>query len=126
MDITSLLVATVAGYAVGALWFAPFIFGKAWQRLRGVDMSKVTWRPMVFGFVIELVRAYVMAIVVAAMGAYSLITGIETGFWIWLGFVATVGLTQLNYEKMSFKLFAITYGYHLVAMVVMGAILATW
>lgn len=128
MDITALLLAAVAAFAVGMVWYT-VLFGKAWRRLmnvpEGAKMSAMG-TTFVAGFVIELVRAYVMLKIVAAMGAFSVSTGLEAGFWVWLGFTATVGLTQVVYEKKGWKYFAISYGYHLAALLVMGAILATW
>lgn len=125
MDLTSLLVATLASFVIGGLWYSPFLFGRAWKRLAGVE-GGMSWKTAIVGFAIEAVRAYVMAIIVASMGAFSLATGMEAGFWIWLGFVATVGAMELLYERRSWKLLAISFGYHLVALMAMGAILATW
>ncbi len=35
----AVLVATIAYFALGALWYAEFAFGKAWQRAVGWDLT---------------------------------------------------------------------------------------
>ena len=35
LNIWAILVATVSAFLLGALWYAPFLFGKAWQRANG-------------------------------------------------------------------------------------------
>lgn len=124
----AILVAAVAAFAVGAIWYAPPLFGRPFQRLLGPvsGLKKPGFAAsLLAGFALELVRAYVMLMLVAATGAFSLGAGAETGFWAWLLFAAGVAINNL-YERRSWKLFAINAGYHLLAFLVMGAILATW
>jgi hypothetical protein len=50
--------------------------------------------------------------------------GMKVGFAMWLGFVATVQLTDTLFGRKPFKLFLINTGYQLTCYLVMGAILA--
>lgn len=128
MDVTALLLAAVASFAIGAVWFT-LLFGKPYRRLLGVPegaSAKGMGTAMAVGFVLDLVRAYVLIQVVAAMGAYSVATGAEAGFWVWLGFVFTTFVGAVVYEKRSPRVAAISAGYYLVAYLVMGAIVAVW
>lgn len=128
MGIPTFVLAAIASFALGALWYT-VLFGRPWRRLMGVPEGAAKEgmaKTLAVGFLVELLRAYVMLKVVAAMGAYSFDTGVEAGFWVWLGFVATVGVSQVLYERRGWKLFAITYGYHLAALLLMGGILAAW
>ncbi len=77
-------------------------------------------------FVGSLVTAAVLGKFVGTMGATSIGAGAAVGFWAWLGFVATVTLGSVLYEKRSFSLYALNNGYQLVALVVMGAVLGVW
>jgi hypothetical protein len=45
---------------------------------------------------------------------------------VWLGFVVTLEVGELIWEKIPFRLFAIRIGNHLVALGIAGAILAVW
>ena len=48
------------------------------------------------------------------------------GVLVWIGFVVTLEIGELIWEKIPFKLFLIRVGGHLVALSVAGAILAVW
>jgi hypothetical protein len=56
----------------------------------------------------------------------SALYGMKIGFAIWLGFVATVQLTEVLFAKKPAKLFLINTGYQMVCYLAMGAILAVW
>ncbi len=43
---------------------------------------------------------------------------------MWLGFVATISLPTVMFEKRKMSLFSIVAGYQLVCLAVMGAIIA--
>jgi len=74
----------------------------------------------------SLVTAFVLSKVAIAMGASSFGAGIAVGFWVWLGFVATVTLASVLYERRSVNLYILNNGYQLVGLAIMGAILAVW
>lgn len=126
MDITALVIAAVASFAISIVWYT-VLFGKTWRRLVGLeDRKSGMGRTLALGFLLDIVRAYVMLNIVAAMGAYSVGTGIEAGFWAWLGLVFTVLAGQWLYAKRPWKLVAIDSAYYLVSLMVMGGILAVW
>jgi hypothetical protein len=60
------------------------------------------------------------------VAAHSLGAGIALGAMVWLGFIATVTLASVLYEKRSVNLYILNNGYQLVSLVVMGAIVAAW
>ena len=129
----AVLVATIAAMIIGMFWYSPKgLFGKQWMKLVAIPpkkmkaMQKKGGQSMFWGFVSTLVLSYVLAYVVDYAGAATLLGGIQTGFWIWLGFIATVQLGIVLWEGKPFKLYAINAGYHLVQLIVMGAILAVW
>lgn len=128
MAITALLLAAVASYAIGAVWYG-LLFRAPWRRLTGVsgEASRGEMaRSMALGFVLDLVKAYVMLRIVASMGAYSVATGVEVGFWAWLGLAFTVLADQAVYARRSWVLTAIDGGYYLVSLMAIGGILAVW
>ena len=49
-------------------------------------------------------------------------TGLTTAFWMWLGFMMPVQLTNTIFGDKKWKLFAINTGYQLVSLLLMGAI----
>ncbi|MCR4312064.1 MAG: DUF1761 domain-containing protein [Candidatus Uhrbacteria bacterium] len=77
-------------------------------------------------FVGILIMAYVLAHFIEYAGASTAKEGAEGGFWSWLGFIAPVTLGTVLWGGKSWKLWAINNGHYLVALLVMGAIIAGW
>jgi hypothetical protein len=130
MNYLALFVAAVAMMALGFVWYAKPVFGKAWMKLLGKkeeDMDK-SGMPVVFlvMFVLTLVEVCVLSHVLDFAGAVSAVDGIRTGAWMWLGFVLPTMGSGYLFLKKSWKLFAIDAGYHLVGLALMGAILGVW
>ena len=52
--------------------------------------------------------------------------GAHVGFWVWLGFIATTYFSAVIWQKMHPKEFFIHVGYSLIALLLMGGVLAVW
>lgn len=131
----AVLVAAVANMILGAWWFSPAGFGKAWMKEMGFtqdDIEKAKKKGMGKSYALMFVGALVMAYVLAyIIGVFAplpmpLVDGALAGFWTWLGFIATVGLGMVLWNGKSWKLYSITMGYWFVALLIMGAILGSW
>lgn len=124
----AIIVAAIVKFIIGGVWYMP-LFGKRWRALQGVPEGAPTTglaTAMVVQVIGDLIMAYVLARFVGHYGATSLFDGILIGFMAWLGFVATIMVGSIFYEKKPAELIAINAGYQLVGIVVMGAILAVW
>lgn len=121
-------IAAVLAMVIGSAWYSPALFGKEWMKLVGKTEAEAKKgnMPLLYGtmFVGALIEAYVLAHFVHYAGAYSLINGIKTGIWAWLGFVAVTSLGNSMFEGRPMKLFYINAGYALVNLMVMGAVIA--
>ncbi|MBI4137550.1 DUF1761 domain-containing protein [Candidatus Roizmanbacteria bacterium] len=136
VNIWAVVAAGIASMAIGYAWYAPFLFGKQWQKLMGItvkDMEKGKQempRLMIIAFIATLVSAYVLRHVTVFSEAFYgmdwVTTGVMSGFWMWLGFIAPVQLTDWIYGGKKFQLFMINTGYQLASMLVMGAIVGGW
>ena len=132
INILAVLAAAVATFAIGALWYSPFLFGKQWIAFNEVTPDKVeamrkgAARLYGLSFLCYVVLAAVFAILIRMVHLESVLGGAKMGGMLWVGFVATLGLTANLYSGRSFKAFALDAGYQLVFMVVMGLILAAW
>ena len=133
VNYVSVLAAAIASFVIGALWYSPMLFGKMWMKLSNVsdkEMKKAKQKGMTknfaFQFLASLVMSYILAHFVYYTQASTVFEGMQTGFWIWLGFVATVMLGIVLWEGKPWKLYFIKAGHELVALAVMGAILAVW
>lgn len=134
MDINFLAILASAVFAMvlGFIWYSKSMFEKQWLKLSGLTKEKIEKdkdkMPMIFGvqFLTAVVEAWVLGMFISFSGATGVITGAIIGLWAWLGFVATIGATDILFNKKPLQLVAISTGYQLVYLVVAGGILASW
>lgn len=125
----AIIISTVIAMAVGTFWYSPVGFGKQWMKLIGMTKEKMDGSkanmPVIYGaqIVASIVTAYVLSQIIAFAGITDFIGGAIVGFWVWLGFVATVMLGGVLYEGRSLNLYWLNVGYQLVVFVLMGAVL---
>lgn len=125
----AVLIAAILSMAIGALWYSPAMFSKPWMKLVGKkekDLqggSSVAYAIAMLAF---LLIAFVMAHFVRYVGANNVVRGLETGLWLWMGFVATTMAINYAFGQRPQKLWAIDAGYFLVTFLVSGALLAAW
>jgi hypothetical protein len=125
----ALTVAALIRIVLGALWYSPIAFIESWRRIVGLDeatMKAGMGRAIAVDVVGALVMAFVLVRSVGYAGAATLLQGAEAGFWNWLGFIAVVLLSATMHEHRPLKYFAINAGYNLIALILMGALLAVW
>lgn len=128
LNIWAVLVAALSTFLIGGLWYSPAFLGKAWMRengfteenLKGSNMTKI------FGlaFVLALIAALNLAMFLGPESRPEM--GALWGFAAGFGWVATFVGTHYLFERRSFTLFLINAGYSIVALTVMGIILAAW
>jgi len=124
--------AAVGYWLLGAVWYGllfarPFIALMGWtpEQVAAIQ-AKGESTALGLAFITSLVLAYVLAHFVRFLGAETARAGAATGFWLWLGFVATSNLETVLFESRPLGLYLISNGYHLVGMLGMGALLAAW
>jgi hypothetical protein len=125
IDWVAVIVATVASFAIGAVWYSPVLFAKAWQRESGVtdEQAKSSNMPLIFG------GTFVLMFLATAVFAMFLGPSPGLGFGAGAGFAAglfwVAGSFGVNYlfERRSLKLFLINGGYNVAVFTAMGAIL---
>ncbi len=124
----AVVVATVAAFALGGLWYSKALFGDIWMQEVGLTEEAVNNAnmPMTFGgtFVLQLIATIALA---AFLGADSTwLTGLETGITVGLVWVATAyGVTYL-FEQRPLRLFLINAGYYVVLYAIVGTVLGAW
>lgn len=127
--------AAIATMVAGFLWYSPLLFARSWMVAMGYDpddkarmaaMQKSAGPMYAVSLVASLVSAFVLAKILIPMTITSPLYGMKVGFAVWLGFVATVQLTDKLFGNRPWKLFLINTGYQLVCYLAMGAILGKW
>ena len=122
------LAAAVSSFVVGGLWYAPVLFGKAWQREAGVTDEQIrTGNPVkIFGggLVMCIIAAVVFALFLGPKPEVAFAT--SAGFAAGLCWVATSFGINYLFERKSLALFLINGGYHTVQFTVIGLVLGLW
>jgi hypothetical protein len=129
----AVVVSALAYWALGALWYSPLLFARPFvalmrwtpEQLAAVE-SQGAGAQIVVALLTSFVLAYVLAHFVKFTGAETVKSGALTGFWLWLGFVATSNLETVLFESRPVGLYLINNGYHLVGLLGMGSLLAVW
>lgn len=128
----AILVAGVAQFVIGMIWYSPLLFGRQWMKLMKLDESTMNGSKKDMGaiffmsFVSSLVLSYVLAHFVSYLALVEIEEALQAAFWLWLGFVAMTHLSGVLYEKKPFQLYAINMAYYLANLLVSAAILVSW
>jgi hypothetical protein len=134
----AVLVAALAQFAIGAVWYSPALFSIRWLRALGKTpesmqgMGKKQGVAFATSFVGSLLMSFVLANTVVAFNGMDAGAGAVGGFWTFVGFVFPVLLNGFLYDgslrpnENRKTLFSINGGYYLVSLLVMGIILAVW
>src|SRR5690349_24566934 len=122
----AVLVAAVASFLLGGLWYSPVMFGKAWQREAGLSDEKLKQGNMVriFGlsFVLAVLAAWNFANFLGPRPSLVFATAVGAS----AGLLWVAGSFGINYlfERKSLKLFLINGGYHTLQFTIIGLVLA--
>jgi uncharacterized protein DUF1761 len=128
----AVIVAALAYYALGAAWYAPPVLGKAWMRSIGMDTAGTPPSPspavLIVPFFAQLIEAIAMGMLAAATLTDTLGEGIVLGLVAGVGVSTMIVLVTATFETKPEKWtwFAITAGYHLVGLLIVGAIVGAW
>jgi hypothetical protein len=125
----AVFVAALANYLIATLWYA-VIFGSLWKKLTGIPDMKPSPVNVVVVFIGSLVMSFVLLHSIVFGNAFVKMGGISGGlmggFFSWLGFIAPITMTNVIYEKRSWKLWLLDNAFWLISLLVMGTILSSW
>ena len=124
VSLLATLVATVLGFALGALWYGP-LFGKRWMAAVGMTLEEIQkdFSPAkTYGatFVLGLIASYVFGLYLGPNPgrAFAIVAGAAAG----LCWVATSLATNYLFERRSVALIAINGGYHAARFTLIGLV----
>jgi len=124
----SCIVAAVAAFVIGGLWYSPLLFVKVWQAESGVGCEKPEGRDTARIFALAFLATLVASV---NLGAFigrgkGLEFGLFAGFAAGLGWVSMALAIIYLFERRSLKLWLVNSGYMTVAFTVMGAVIGAW
>jgi len=125
----AILVAAVANFVIGGMWYSPALFGKIWMKANGfndADLKKGS-PALIFGL------SFVFCLLMSANLA-GFLGGPDTtvGFAIAAGIAGGLGWAALGlgvialFERRPLSYLLVNGGYLTVSFAVMGAILGVW
>ncbi len=123
----AVVLAALAGYFPGAIWYSKIGFLRPWARELGIDIDNRPAAKNVGAKVaIGLVPAFAAATVMALLLHHPvpLHRGLILGVALAGGIISTSFAVQYLYENRSVKFWLINSGYHLLQFLIMGAVFA--
>jgi hypothetical protein len=131
LNYLAVLIAAVVAWIAGAVWYMSL--AKPWRTAIGISPEKMeelkkrpgAHLPFIYVFVAELIMAWVLAGLMGHLGSgqVTLLNGVISGAFCWLGFVLTTIVVNNSFAMRSAQLIWIDGGYWLVALVLMGGII---
>lgn len=126
----AVLVVSLLGFALGALWYGP-LFGKAWMQLQGKteEELKKDFNPAktyTIAFIATFVMVFILAYFISLTGATTIIEGIRVALTAWFGFTLFSAILVNMFEGKSFKLLFINAFYHLALLLIAAVIIILW
>ena len=127
----AVIVAGIAYFMLGGLWYSKALFGSKWAALQKMDMNDPNMKKgvgaiMFYSFILMLLTAIGLAILVVRMDVVLLSGAIKLGLVTGLLFAITSVSISFVYEKKPMALHFITGGYLLLGNIVAAIILVSW
>lgn len=123
------LVAAIAYFAIGAVWYSPLLFSRAWQRSIGRDPG-AAMTPGAMLFVITGIAYFVQAVTLGAIartiGTTELVDGLVLGIFTGVGIVAVQLWVNASYEQRPPALVWINGGVAVLGFIAMAIIMTVW
>ena len=121
----SVIVAALAAFAIGGLWYSPLLFSKVWQhesKLSDADIKNANM-ALIFGsaFVLNFIGAVFLDMLIGTEANWM--TGLVNGLVVGIAWISTAMGINYLFGRKSLKLFLIDAGYFVVFFAAMGAIL---
>ena len=125
----AVLVAALAQFALGGLWFSPMLFANAWMKENGFteEMLKKGNPAVMFGLAVVL--ALVISYNLAFFLGYAQTDakwGLTAGLLAGVGFVGAGFTIVALFERRSLKYILINGGYLVAAFALSGWIIGVW
>jgi hypothetical protein len=127
----AVVVATIAYFALGAIWYAPQVFGKAWARAGGQDMPEGQ-RPsaafIVMPLAANLIAVVATALLIEATNSTTFGQGVAVGLTVSVGYAWSLTALGAVFDRKPEPglWWVINALYHVLGLLIVGVILALW
>jgi hypothetical protein len=133
MNYLAILIAAVAGWLSGAVWYTAL--GTRWVAAQGKTVEQfhaeqaakkgtpAAWLPFALAFFADLVMAWVLAGMVGHLGTVTIRGAVISALFAWGGFVVTTILVNYSFGGRRYLLTAIDAGHSLIVLLLMGVVI---
>jgi hypothetical protein len=127
----AVLVAAIAYFILGAIWYSKALFAPKWAAAVGIDMnnpdkSKSLGKMMIGSFTLIIINCIGLALLVVRMDLSILASGLRLGALTGLCFCTTAVAVSFIYESRPTVLYFIDCGYHIAGNLIAAVILVMW
>jgi hypothetical protein len=121
------LVAALVFFAIGAIWYAPPVLGRVWQKAVGLSQDQLRPNPMLFvgTFIAYFLMAVTLAAIARSTGASDFGHGLVLGLFVGIGIVAA-GIWVGGAYEQRMNLAWLNMGNAVLGIVVMAVIVTVW
>jgi hypothetical protein len=124
----AVLVAAVFAWIASAAWYMSL--GRIWAAALGKSPEQMeadrkkpgAFLPFIYVFVPDLIIAWVLAGLLAHLGAVTVRGGLIAGAFCWFGFILTTIVANYSFAGRNVRLLLIDAGNWLIVLLVVGAI----
>ncbi len=129
----AVLVAALGYFAIGAVWYAPPVFGRIWMTAGGMDMPEAGARPSPAIYLTPLIGSVLSAVALGMLAKASDTDtageGFVLGLVVAIGFAVSIAFVTAQFESQKPKPMvwgAVNAGYHVVGTLIAAVIVASW
>jgi hypothetical protein len=123
----AVIIAAVAYFILGAIWYAPTMFGSRWMKHEWGQQEQKSHFPRILAYlgemIIALMMAYILALFIEITHATDMLEGVVVALWVWLGFIATTHFSAVLWGRKTLKSFFIHAGFILLGLLIMGTLI---
>ncbi|HEX6929653.1 MAG TPA: DUF1761 domain-containing protein [Gammaproteobacteria bacterium] len=126
-NIVAVLVAAAAGFAIGGVWYAPFLFGPLWSRMSPLEddqRGNSGTREYAVAVGCIIVQALVLYLILLATETLAIAPALWMGLLLWAGFTAAPSLSEAVFSRRSLGAWLVDSGHRLVVTLVMATVLS--
>ena len=125
----AVFVCALMSLVIGALWYSPLLFFKAWQKENGLSDEQVAKANPLKTYSLTLLLAWIISYNLAFFLGDSKTNwkwGLTAGLLAGVGWAATTFVIISLFEQRSFKYMLINSGYMTIYFALIGFVLGIW
>lgn len=126
------IVAGLAGFIAGAVWYTPFTFGPLWLRFapEAIERAEHPSTTRLGRYAVALLASFVQSFALAALlvfaGREDLGFALGMAGLVWLGFVASASLMDGLFRRRLARDWLLDMGHRLLVLVAIAIVLGLW